>query len=159
LHSGCSRIWCSWREGKRVSAPRDDYRQSVLEEMKAQPADASDLFPIVNGSGSKIEAVRRKSAETTRRVAELEALQKLHVQLQLSAQKHIDHLEWKTGKALADFERLQQENARLSEELQEMRAQEVNSTTDPVHQVALPERRSEGRMLPRLQRLLGRWSP
>jgi hypothetical protein len=89
------------------------------------PADSSNLFPIVQDSGTKIGAVRRKSAEMARRVDELDALQRLHTELQSAAQKHIDHLEWKTDKAVDDFNHLQQENERLSQELLELQGRQA----------------------------------
>ena len=109
MASGCSPLWCSWREGQRLQPPPP-----------SDPPAAPVLLPILNHpAGPHISAVRRTASELTRRVAELEALQQLHTGLQSAAQQHIDHLEAKVAKALADIAHLQQENALLEDQVQQ----------------------------------------
>ncbi len=105
--SGCSTNWCSWRDGRQASGLTEDQRRAELET----ESQAAELLPVLqpgaNGP-SAIAAARRRLADTDRRMRELEALQH-------GAQRHIDHLEAKTEKAVADFRALEREMAASEE--------------------------------------------
>jgi hypothetical protein len=81
-------------------------------------SEAAGLLPILRPGGdalSAIGSVRRRLVEKDRRLREFEALQD-------HSQHHIDHLEAKTEKAVADFCALEREMA--AAEQREKHAQE-----------------------------------
>ncbi len=73
LESGCSALWCSWRQGRRAPAPD---LASMREEMRQLAERAAGLQPLVQiGEGpSEVGAVRRMLSDRGRRIFELEAL-------------------------------------------------------------------------------------
>jgi len=108
MASGCSRNWCSWREGKAASPPRPEGARALLAGLAGNRV--ADPLPILQDEvPSKLDAVRRMLAERGRRVAELELLRAHDDELQVKAQRHIDHLEAKTQKAVEDYYRLESE--------------------------------------------------
>jgi len=101
--SGCSTNWCSWREGKQPAPLPDDQRARELDAV----AEAAELLPILQPNGrtsAALTTVRRRLSERDERIREYAALQG-------HAQRHIDHLEAKTEKAVADFQALERELA------------------------------------------------
>ena len=73
MASGCSRNWCSWREGKAASPPPQEDARALLVELAGKKV--ADPLPILQDEvPSKLDAVRRMLAERGRRVSELELL-------------------------------------------------------------------------------------
>lgn len=110
LASGCSSQWCSWREGKTAALPAEAEIRASLAELKqciTRPPEVEAAVP------SELVAARRIVASRGRRIAELEAILLRNSDetedLLRGAQKHIDHLEDKTGQAVSRFEEAQEE--------------------------------------------------
>lgn len=115
MASGCSRNVCSWREGKAASPPQPGEAWPLV--VAEATHEAADPLRILQDEGpSKLDAVRRMLAERGRRISELELLQAHYDNLREQAQRHIDHLEAKTKKAVDDYYRLESEHRQLTEE-------------------------------------------
>jgi hypothetical protein len=99
LASGCSRQYCSWREGKSspgasAGAGREEWGD-LVRIRKNPPAESE---PPGN-----LALVRRLMAEERRKRGELEVYQRSLESLLEAGQKHIDSVEAKAEKAVADF--------------------------------------------------------
>jgi MoaA/NifB/PqqE/SkfB family radical SAM enzyme len=105
LASGCSRQYCGWREGKS-SPPQIIHsgRQEWHELVRTQPSQQSEPEPW-----GTLALVRKLVAEERRKGSELEVCKRSLESLLEAAQKHIDHLETKTEKALTDFRNVEAE--------------------------------------------------
>ncbi|MEZ5400243.1 MAG: radical SAM protein [Bryobacteraceae bacterium] len=84
--AGCSKLWCSWREGKRAQEPVGAVKHALLTQIREMRRDA----PAPPEPAAQVAAVRRLLAEKDRRIAETECLLE-------PAQAHIDHLEDKVA--------------------------------------------------------------
>jgi len=75
LRSGCSKRWCSWREGKPAAAP-EPALPALREEMSrlAERAAAAQPLVQIGEKPSEIAAVRRMLTARDRRARELEAM-------------------------------------------------------------------------------------
>ena len=103
LASGCSRQYCGWREGKsspprNIGAGREEWRELV----RIQPCQQ----PEIEGPGN-LTLVRRLVAEERRKRSEVESYTRSLESLLAAGQKHIDHLEAKVEKAVADFRHIE----------------------------------------------------
>jgi MoaA/NifB/PqqE/SkfB family radical SAM enzyme len=75
LSSGCSQLWCDWRDGKNCATPSSESRKELLDVFK-QVRDRvavpqSELFPPA--LPGRLGAVRRLLEGRERRIVELEA--------------------------------------------------------------------------------------
>ena len=94
--AGCSRQWCSWREGSRQELPQSSERESMLVELRHLATQATAV-PSETADTPELKAVRRMLTSRNRRISELEAMfqqlcgtnQELHEQ----GQAHIANLE------------------------------------------------------------------
>lgn len=95
--SGCSRQYCGWRDGKPSHPPEADASGAESgEAARGRP------WPEIE-TPSTLALVRRLMAEEGRKRREIEAYRESLETLLDGAQKHIDHLEAKAAKAVADF--------------------------------------------------------
>jgi len=75
LSSGCSKLWCDWRDGKTCATPTSESRRELLEVFKQirdrvvmpQPEPSAPELP------GRLGAVRRLLESRERRILELEA--------------------------------------------------------------------------------------
>lgn len=104
LASGCSRQYCGWREGQSSAPQAVHSGQEWHELLRTLPDRQSEPEP-----GGTLALVRRLVAEERRKGGELEVCKRSLESLLEAAQKHIDHLEAKTEKALADFRHIEAE--------------------------------------------------
>jgi MoaA/NifB/PqqE/SkfB family radical SAM enzyme len=127
--SGCSPLWCSWRDGEPAAPPASADLARLQAEMRELADRAERLRPLVQlgERSSGIAAVRRMVADRERRINELESivvqLYETNRAIHEKGRKHIDHLETanaravahlahletKTEKAVADYERRNRE--------------------------------------------------
>ena len=101
--SGCSERHCGWREGKPspgldAGVEQPEARREWLDLVQLQaPSEAPP------SSAGELALVRRLVAEEGRKRLEIEAYTHTLEAQARNAQRHIDHLEQKTEKALRDF--------------------------------------------------------
>ena len=98
-----SRQYCGWREGKsspprNIDAGREEWRELVRIQLCQQPEI---------GVPGNLALVRRLVAEERRKRSEVESYTRSLESLLANGQKHIDHLEAKVEKAVADFRRIE----------------------------------------------------
>jgi MoaA/NifB/PqqE/SkfB family radical SAM enzyme len=126
MASGCSKQWCSWREGQRSEPVNAAQTRDMLVEIRqlsgrALAESASTVTPP-----PKIAAVRRLLASRERRIAELESLfvelSERNDSFHEKGQNYIDDLEARLQSAereaehaWADVRRLEQEAHAFSE--------------------------------------------
>jgi MoaA/NifB/PqqE/SkfB family radical SAM enzyme len=105
MASGCSRQYCGWREGK-PSPPRTigQERQEWSELIRIHPQQQPELE-----TPGVLAQVRRLMSEERRKRSELDAYKSYLESLHEAGQKHIDHLEAKAEKAVADFRHVEAE--------------------------------------------------
>jgi Predicted Fe-S oxidoreductases len=75
LSSGCSKLWCDWRDGKTCATPSTESREELLGVFK-QIRDKVAIpksGPSPPELGGRLEAVRRLLESRQRRIVELEA--------------------------------------------------------------------------------------
>jgi hypothetical protein len=106
LASGCSKLWCDWRDGKTCATPSIQSRRELLDVFKqmrrkvAAPGPEPDLPEL-----DRLGAVRRLLQARERRILELEGsltdLWEKNGHLHDTGQAHIDHLERQNAKLLA----------------------------------------------------------
>lgn len=73
--AGCSKLWCSWREGKRDNRPAHVAAHELIEEFRRlsqQALGTLEPVPELTLSGSGLASVRRMLTERNHRIAELE---------------------------------------------------------------------------------------
>ncbi len=101
LSSGCSKLWCSWREGKSSKQPGKQEIQALRSRLNDLTARALPPQPALQTPQmpSRLKAVRRLLSAKEQRIAEMETtvseIVEANQQLHATAQKHIDHLESK----------------------------------------------------------------
>jgi hypothetical protein len=131
LASGCSKLWCDWREGKTCTMPTSESRRELLEVFKlmrdkvAAPESEPHSIDLPLG---RLGAVRRLLESRERRILELEAsLTDLALYLNHSEKRHrqaeayIDHLETRTRELLAKKQRLAKKKSALTVELKSLK--------------------------------------
>ena len=100
LASGCSKLWCDWREGKTCTMPTSESRRELLQVFKQMydkvAAPESEPRPPELPLG-RLGAVRRLLESRERRILELEGslvdLVTKHGLLHETGQAYIDHVE------------------------------------------------------------------
>jgi MoaA/NifB/PqqE/SkfB family radical SAM enzyme len=100
LASGCSKLWCDWRDGKTCTMPTTQSRRELLDVFKRMRdkvvAPESEPRPPELPLG-RLAAVRRLLESRERRILELEAsladLWKKNGLLHDTGQSYIDHIE------------------------------------------------------------------
>jgi MoaA/NifB/PqqE/SkfB family radical SAM enzyme len=127
LSSGCSALWCDWREGKTCATPNSQSRRELLQVFKqmydkvAVPELESPPLEVPGRLG----AVRRLLENRERRIAELEAsladLWEKNRLLHDSGQAHIDHLEKQNRELFAKKQRSKEEISSLKDELKSLK--------------------------------------
>jgi MoaA/NifB/PqqE/SkfB family radical SAM enzyme len=117
--SGCSPLWCSWRDGKRAAVPASAGVESGIAEMEhlaRRAATAAPSIPFDDGA-SGVAAVRRQMAARERSIRELqtivEQLCETNLRCHEEGARQIARLEAKAGKAVADYETLAREWGRF----------------------------------------------
>jgi len=73
--AGCSKLWCSWREGKRNDQPSRVAVRELTEEFRRSSQQALGTPmppPELTDSGRALTSVRRMLTERSQRIAELE---------------------------------------------------------------------------------------
>ena len=100
LASGCSKLWCDWREGKTCTMPSSEARRELLEVFKLMrdKVAAPELEPRPPDLPlGRLGAVRRLLESRERRILEIEASFADFVTknglLHESGQAYIDHIE------------------------------------------------------------------
>jgi len=114
LASGCSPLWCAWREGRKAAPAASGEAAALRAEMKELVARAWQMrLSLPTGSASPaIAAVRRLLDSRDQRIAELEAmfvqLCEANAAVHEKGQEHIDHLENKIQQLNVEIDRLSQ---------------------------------------------------
>jgi MoaA/NifB/PqqE/SkfB family radical SAM enzyme len=75
LSSGCSKLWCDWRDGKTCAAPTSESRKELLRVFKQMRDTVAvpHLEPFAPDLPGRLAAVRRLLESRERRILELEA--------------------------------------------------------------------------------------
>jgi MoaA/NifB/PqqE/SkfB family radical SAM enzyme len=145
LASGCSKLWCDWREGKACTMPTSESRRELLEVFKLMRdkvvAPESEPHPPELPLG-RLGAVRHLLESRERRILELEASLETgqayindserrhreaeayidHIEKQNDElQSHMDHLETRTRELLAKKQRLAERISALTVELKSLK--------------------------------------
>jgi len=103
LASGCSPQYCSWREGKPSPGRPSDGGQREWRELAGNQPGRE----IAQEAPGALALVRRLMAEEDRGREELEAHERTLESLLEAGQRHIDQVEAKANKAVADFRGLE----------------------------------------------------
>ena len=127
LSSGCSALWCDWREGKTCATPTSESRRELLDVFKQMrdkvAAPESESTPPE--LSERLGAVRRLLQNRERRILELEAsladLWEKNRLLHDAGQSHIDNLERYNRELLAKKERLKEKVSSLRDELKSLK--------------------------------------
>lgn len=104
LESGCSGLWCNWRQGSKGPVPTPESWRQLLKlsgiiskQMKSPQLQDADATLIMGDKKRGLQAVRRLLQERDTRIKELEAvivdLWDKNSVLHEAGQKHINHLE------------------------------------------------------------------
>jgi MoaA/NifB/PqqE/SkfB family radical SAM enzyme len=99
LSSGCSKLWCDWRDGKACATPTSESRKELLHVFKQMRDNVAvpELEPAPPELPARLGAVRRLLENKERRILELEAsladLWEKNGLLHDTGQSHVDHLE------------------------------------------------------------------
>lgn len=105
--SGCSPQYCSWRNGHKAPAPVNGIelmgQMRVISERLKQAKASRAASEVPNG----LTAVRRMLEARDRLIADLETELRESCDLLEAGQRHIDHLESKAAKAVADYQEME----------------------------------------------------
>ena len=127
VSSGCSKLWCDWRDGKTCSTPTTESRKELLDVFKRmrEKVAVPESEPDPPELPGRLGAVRRLLENKERRILELEAsltdLWEKNGLLHDTGQSHIDHLEKQNRDLLAKKQRLEEEIGSLGEELKSLK--------------------------------------
>jgi MoaA/NifB/PqqE/SkfB family radical SAM enzyme len=146
LESGCSKQWCSWREGSRQPLPDREDREAMLVELKHLSHEAVSDPAIELPVSSELAPIRRMLSAKDRRIAELETrfrqLCDVNRDLHNAGQAHIDHLEGRVKEL--ERERAEQELDREKSDAESTRKWEENRLAHEKGQAYIDE--LEGRL-------------
>jgi MoaA/NifB/PqqE/SkfB family radical SAM enzyme len=123
LSSGCSKLWCDWRDGKACATPTTESRRELLDVFKQMRDKVAmpELEPPAPQLPERLGAVRRLLQSRERRILELEAsladLWEKNRLLHETGQAHIDHLEKQNCELHANKQRLKEKISSLRNEL------------------------------------------
>jgi hypothetical protein len=112
LSSGCSKLWCDWREGKACATPTSESRKELLHVFKHMRYKVAvpEPEPARPEPPERLGAVRRLLQNKERRIRELEAtladLWEKNGLLHDSGQSHIEHLEQQSRESVVEQQRL-----------------------------------------------------
>jgi len=136
LSSGCSKLWCDWRDGKSCVTPTSKSRRELLDVFKQMRDKVAlpDSGPASPDLPERLSAVRRLLQSRERRILELEAsltdLWEKNRLLHETGQSHIDHLEKQHRAAQPHIDHLEKRNCellaergRLKEKISSLRAE------------------------------------
>lgn len=115
LSSGCSKLWCDWRDGKTCATPNRESRRQLLQIFKQMYDKVAlpELEPPPPELPGRLGAVRRLLEDKERRIRELEAsladLWEKNGLLHETGQSHIDHLEKERDAAQPHIDHLEKQ--------------------------------------------------
>jgi len=118
LASGCSKLWCDWRDGKTCATPTTESRKELLAAFKhiRDKAARPEVEPSTLELPDRLRAVRRVLENRERRILELEAsladLCEKNGLLHDTGQLHIDHLERRIAELEDSLHSIRVENAK-----------------------------------------------
>jgi hypothetical protein len=74
LSSGCSKLWCDWRDGRTCATPSSESRKELLHVFRQMRDDVAvpELEPTPPEVPGRLGAVRRLLEEREHRIVELE---------------------------------------------------------------------------------------
>jgi MoaA/NifB/PqqE/SkfB family radical SAM enzyme len=123
LSSGCSKLWCDWRDGKTCARPSSESRKELLHVFKQMRDKVAipESAPAPPELPGRLGAVRRLLENKERRILELEAsladLWEKNGLLHDTGQSHIEHLEKQNHELLGQKQRLKEKISALRDEL------------------------------------------
>lgn len=127
LTSGCSKLWCDWRDGKTCATPSSESRKELIDVFKQMRDKVAtpELEPAPPEVPGRLGAVRRLLGDRERRILELEAsladLWEKNGLLHATGQSYIDHLEKQNRELLAEKQRLKEKTSSLRDELKSLK--------------------------------------
>lgn len=144
LSSGCSKLWCDWREGKTCAMPNSESRKELLHVFKQMYDKVAipEAEPEPAELPGRLGAVRRIVESRERRIRELEAsltdLWEKNRLLHDTGQSHIDHLEEQRRELQVHIVHLEEQNRELVARKQRLK-EKISSLRDELRS---PTRRS-----------------
>jgi MoaA/NifB/PqqE/SkfB family radical SAM enzyme len=123
VSSGCSKLWCDWRDGKTCATPSSESRKELLDVFKQMRDKVAvpELYSPPAEMPGRLGAVRRVLENRERRILELEAsltdLWEKNRLLHDAGQSHIEHLEKQNHELFAEKQRLKGKISALRDEL------------------------------------------
>jgi hypothetical protein len=127
LSSGCSKLWCDWRDGKTCAMPGSESRKELLHVFKQMRDKVAipESAPAPPELPGRLDAVRRLLENKERRILELEAsladLWEKNGLLHDTGQSHIEHLEKQNRELLGQKQRLKEKISALRDELKSLK--------------------------------------
>ena len=129
LSSGCSKLWCDWRDGKPCAMPNSESRRELLQVFKQMydKVAVPQLEPLPPELPGRLGAVRRLLEDKERRIRELEAsladLWEKNGLLHEAGQSHIDHLEKQRDAAQSHIQDLEKQRDAAQSHIQHLEKQ------------------------------------